>query len=604
MGRPVLALVGCGRGVRRCHGRDVGRGRHGLRARPNRMATAVPRRRSRRNPLRTNQIRARTVVRGAEPGPKSAAMPPRRSTRPSGGQRRSHQGRRGRGRQPPRNRRRVERPRRSGASATRRKLINNVIAAVTHQPDRKVVIDRTRQTEPVETPDPVETVDAVEHRVGRTSSNSTATRRDRPAERRRCARHVRADAVEPHAGHADARATEGHGRRVHHRYDVPPVISAIGTAVFGLISFAESVFEGPPKALPGSGVTVKRSTLDLGDVRRFLRTGTSRTPTTRTATPPERIIYLQHGFLARGVFYDYTASYLAKETNSIVVAPDADIEPLRHRRHVAGRRPDAPRGRRPFPRRQRRPAEERAGRGLQTGRIAAAGRPGRTFARRRAGAEHRALHGGRRDGDRSTTVGRGADARRRLVQRDPARLRHSQRSPTTSRSTTCRATPYLWNLFGTMDAALAQERPDRVPRRAAARRLALGRHGGRQPADPARRLPAHRLRADRQCRGDLRCWPRAGSTTCSPARDLHRRPAASTATRATFTIPTTFGPAIGLVQPAPGVRLARPSELTRGLLRAAGSHQFATDVPQTEQTSDSMEIIRTKYARYLLTEGL
>ena len=38
-------------------------------------------------------------------------------------------------------------------------------------------------------------------------------------------------------------------------------------------------------------------------------------------TPPERIIYLQHGFLARGVFYDYTAAYLAEHTNSIVVAP-------------------------------------------------------------------------------------------------------------------------------------------------------------------------------------------------------------------------------------------------------------------------------------------
>ena len=41
----------------------------------------------------------------------------------------------------------------------------------------------------------------------------------------------------------------------------------------------------------------------------------------KEAPPPERIIYLQHGFLARGVFYDYTASYLAKQTNSIVVAP-------------------------------------------------------------------------------------------------------------------------------------------------------------------------------------------------------------------------------------------------------------------------------------------
>jgi hypothetical protein len=96
------------------------------------------------------------------------------------------------------------------------------------------------------------------------------------------------------------------------------VISAIGTAVFGLISLAESVIEGPPKALPGSGVTVKRSTLKIGDQE---VPADWYFPEGSLENPPDRIIYLQHGFLARGVFYDYTASYLAKETNSIVVAP-------------------------------------------------------------------------------------------------------------------------------------------------------------------------------------------------------------------------------------------------------------------------------------------
>ncbi len=36
---------------------------------------------------------------------------------------------------------------------------------------------------------------------------------------------------------------------------------------------------------------------------------------------PERIIYLQHGFLAAGPWYSYTAATLAEQTNSIVVAP-------------------------------------------------------------------------------------------------------------------------------------------------------------------------------------------------------------------------------------------------------------------------------------------
>jgi acetyl esterase/lipase len=40
-----------------------------------------------------------------------------------------------------------------------------------------------------------------------------------------------------------------------------------------------------------------------------------------TAEPPTRLIYLQHGFLASGPWYSYTAANLAEQTNSIVVAP-------------------------------------------------------------------------------------------------------------------------------------------------------------------------------------------------------------------------------------------------------------------------------------------
>ena len=201
------------------------------------------------------------------------------------------------------------------------KLVNNVIAAVTPGPDRKVVVNKTRQTEPVTTPEPVETVDTVE-----TESTNVAQLDRRQGE------VAQTNVVDALATFAPKRSNltlatpmlaepQVTASATAPQIDVPPVISAIGTAVFGLISFAESVFEGPPKALPGSGVTVKRSTLKVGDQEVPADWYFPDTYDPNSPTPPERIIYLQHGFLARGVFYDYTASYLAKETNSVVVAP-------------------------------------------------------------------------------------------------------------------------------------------------------------------------------------------------------------------------------------------------------------------------------------------
>jgi hypothetical protein len=179
-------------------------------------------------------------------------------------------------------------------------VVNNTVAAVTHAPDRKVVIEKTREADPVERSVPVEK--SPELRLVRNVRETllTPTRSNRTLQTPALARPLVAAAPQP-------------------QIDVPPAISAIGTAVFGLISFAESVFEGPPKALPGSGVTVKRSTLDLADGH--VVPADWYFPEGSSEDPPERIIYLQHGFLARGVFYDYTASYLAKETDSIVVAP-------------------------------------------------------------------------------------------------------------------------------------------------------------------------------------------------------------------------------------------------------------------------------------------
>jgi hypothetical protein len=207
----------------------------------------------------------------------------------------------------------------------RAELVNNVIAAVTPGPDRKVVIDRTRQRDPVEKVDPVDTVDT-NLKVEKTLANRDE--RSVPVEKSpeiQLVRNVRETLFAPKRANlslaAPMLAQPQAAATASPQIDVPPVISAIGTAVFNLISFGEGLIEGPPKALPGSGVTVKRSTLTIGDQEVPADWYFPDTYDPESDTPPERIIYLQHGFLARGVFYDYTASYLAESTNSVVVAP-------------------------------------------------------------------------------------------------------------------------------------------------------------------------------------------------------------------------------------------------------------------------------------------
>lgn len=94
------------------------------------------------------------------------------------------------------------------------------------------------------------------------------------------------------------------------------LLSLVGTIVFNLYSVAIRVFGGPPLLPRGSTVTVHSSRLeiDCGDgyevpANWFVPEG----PT------PTRLIYLQHGFLAAGPFYSYTAARLAEATHNIVV---------------------------------------------------------------------------------------------------------------------------------------------------------------------------------------------------------------------------------------------------------------------------------------------
>lgn len=100
------------------------------------------------------------------------------------------------------------------------------------------------------------------------------------------------------------------------------VLDIIGTVVFGLYGFVTRLIGGPPILPPNSTVTVYSSRLriDCG-----CAPGEGKEVPVDWYIPenpdPDRIIYLQHGFLAAGPWYSYTAATLAEQTNSIVVAP-------------------------------------------------------------------------------------------------------------------------------------------------------------------------------------------------------------------------------------------------------------------------------------------
>jgi len=100
------------------------------------------------------------------------------------------------------------------------------------------------------------------------------------------------------------------------------LLSAIGTIVFNLYGFATRLVGGPPILPPNSTVTVHSSTLRLDCANGYEVPADWYIPDTEdTQAPPTRLIYLQHGFLAQGPWYSYTAATLAEQTNSIVVAP-------------------------------------------------------------------------------------------------------------------------------------------------------------------------------------------------------------------------------------------------------------------------------------------
>ncbi|VEG51923.1 esterase/lipase [Mycolicibacterium aurum] len=94
------------------------------------------------------------------------------------------------------------------------------------------------------------------------------------------------------------------------------LLSLIGAVIFNLYSVAIQVLGGPPQLPAGSSVTVKSSTLRIDCGQGYDVPADWYVPEGAT---PTRLIYFQHGFMAAGPFYSYTAARLAEATHSIVV---------------------------------------------------------------------------------------------------------------------------------------------------------------------------------------------------------------------------------------------------------------------------------------------
>ncbi|MGV0811070.1 hypothetical protein ABQF34_03865 [Mycolicibacterium boenickei] len=105
----------------------------------------------------------------------------------------------------------------------------------------------------------------------------------------------------------------------------PPLIRAVGSAVFNAIGGLIQAADGPPAVPPSlrDSIEVSSSTLVVSPGNEVPADWYF-----PTQGEPERLIYLQHGFLASGPMYSYTASYLADRTNSVVVVTTVTSNPF------------------------------------------------------------------------------------------------------------------------------------------------------------------------------------------------------------------------------------------------------------------------------------
>ncbi|WP_142386910.1 hypothetical protein [Mycobacterium hubeiense] len=111
--------------------------------------------------------------------------------------------------------------------------------------------------------------------------------------------------------------------------DYPKPLSLVGDVVFDTLATLERAVGGDPVVPPElrDKVEVSTSTLVISEGHEVESNWYF--PNTEEGEPaPTRLIYLQHGFLANGPLYSYTASYLADQTNSIVVTTTYTSNPF------------------------------------------------------------------------------------------------------------------------------------------------------------------------------------------------------------------------------------------------------------------------------------
>ncbi len=94
------------------------------------------------------------------------------------------------------------------------------------------------------------------------------------------------------------------------------LFTLLGSFVFGLYAAVLRLFEGSPTLPAGSTVTVRQSSLTIDVAGGLTVPAYWYFP---ADTSPDRLILLQHGFLASAPMYSYTAAQLAQNTHSIVV---------------------------------------------------------------------------------------------------------------------------------------------------------------------------------------------------------------------------------------------------------------------------------------------
>lgn len=99
----------------------------------------------------------------------------------------------------------------------------------------------------------------------------------------------------------------------------PTLVNIVGALAWSVLDAVTKFIDIPPKMPAGSPVSFGRSTVEIDcGPDGYTADADWYYP---SSGEPDKIIYFQHGFLARAVFYDVTLRELAERNNAIVVAP-------------------------------------------------------------------------------------------------------------------------------------------------------------------------------------------------------------------------------------------------------------------------------------------